>query len=1095
MKKLNTNHQVVRRLLDRYPRGSTWMRMFLMLMIMIMSSAFAMAQVTYGIKLAGEDVTSNNCDNLTEISGVSGTVYFDPNTRTLTLDNATIETEGNNAILNETCKDLVIKLIGTNTIDVKEKAAIVLQEKTTIMGASGSKFTVLCNKAAVLFDSCPLEISSCYLKAYGQYGITGYANNAEEMLTIRNSYVEAMGPEGSICDLAGVKLEGCFFYKPYYASYDASTRSVAVGGSTVTETIEIEPDTYGIMIAGSKSVTSLNCNDLSILEGVEGKVSYNDETKTLTMKDATIKTSFGRGYGIWSNQKDLKIEVFGNNSITMTDDCIRIPYGATICGTGTLSLKSTDYCGIIYGSSLTVEGVKLYTKGHLGITGYYGTNEETLTVRNAYVEATGNYGSICNLLDLVLDGCSIIQPEDAAFDANVHGVALNGIVVQSKVVIEPSYGIKIAGVDVTRKNCKDLSVIEGVSGNVSFDAATKTLTLDNATIVSTKEPAIQNNQCEGLVIKVLGKNDITATKAVGVKVVRPTTVSGIGGSSLLNVKAGYSAMYMTSTPLTIQDCEVTAVGTYGITGNGINKDVLTIRNSRVKAKGGEGDLNDYEDYGSITDLNDLVLEGCHFHLPGNAMFNEELGGVVEGSGGWLTTDTVVIEPDSYGIKIAGVDVTTLNCKDLSVIEGVDGKISYNPETNTLTMEDVTINAAYNVINHGIANLRAKDLNIEVVGNNTITSGFNTITSGIPCIIFEPTTISGSGTLNLKNTYCGIYMVSSSLTVKDVKLYAEGDYGVAGYVGNSDEILTLRNAYVEATSSKGSICDIYNLVLDGCSIIQPEDAAFDANVHAVALNGEVVTDKVVIAPDNLGFEIAGEKVTRKNCKDLSVIKGVSGTVSYDPNTKTLTLDNATITNEDEGYGKGIVNKNISDFTIRLIGENTVTTGRASLVLNQPSTITGEGSLSLSSQKYCGLDMEAASVLIDNTKLFVRGAYGIAGYVGAETEVLTVRNSYVEAEGFALGSIVFLSNLILEDCAITQPDGAEFDAQKKAVVLNGEEIKSKVVIAPATNGISDIITDVPAHAKGIYSVTGVKQTQQWNELPAGIYIVDGVKRVKK
>ena len=887
MKKLNTNHQVVRRLLERYPRGGTWMRMFLMLMILMMSSAFAMAQETYGIKLAGEDVTSNNCDNLTEISGVNGTVYFDPNTRTLTLDNATIETEGNNAILNETCKDLVIKLIGTNTIDVKEKAAIVLQEKTTIMGASGSKFTVLCNKAAVLFDSCPLEISSCWLKAYGQYGITGYANNAEEMLTIRNSYVEAMGPEGSICDLAGVKLEGCFFYKPYYASYDASTRSVAVGGSTVTETIEIEPDTYGIMIAGSKSVTSLNCNDLSILEGVEGKVSYNDETKTLTMKDATIKTSFGRGYGIWSNQKDLKIEVFGNNSITMTDDCIRIPYGATICGTGTLSLKSTDYCGIIYGSSLTVEGVKLYTEGHLGITGYYGTNEETLTVRNAYVEATGNYGSICNLLDLVLDGCSIIQPEDAAFDANVHGVALNGIVVQSKVVIVPS----------------------------------------------------------------------------------------------------------------------------------------------------------------------------------------------------------------YGIKIAGKDVTTLNCKDLSVIEGVDGKISYNPETNTLTMEDVTINAAYNVINHGIANLRAKDLNIEVVGNNTITSGFNTITSGIPCIIFEPTTISGSGTLNLKNTYCGIYMVSSSLTVKDVKLYAEGDYGVAGYVGNSDEILTLRNAYVEATSSKGSICDIYNLVLDGCSIIQPEGAAFDANVHAVALNGEVVTDKVVIAPDNLGFEIAGEKVTRKNCKDLSVIKGVSGNVSYDPNTKTLTLDNATITNEDEGYGKGIVNKNISDFTIRLIGENTVTTGRASLVLNQPSTITGEGSLSLSSQKYCGLDMEAASVLIDNTKLFVRGAYGIAGYEGAETEVLTVRNSYVEAEGFALGSIVFLSDLILEDCAITQPDGAEFDAQKKAVVLNGEEIKSKVVIAPATNGISDIITDVPAHAKGIYSVTGVKQTQQWNELPAGIYIVDGVKRVKK
>ena len=57
----------------------------------------------------------------------------------------------------------------------------------------------------------------------------------------------------------------------------------------------------------------------------------------------------------------------------------------------------------------------------------------------------------------------------------------------------------------------------------------------------------------------------------------------------------------------------------------------------------------------------------------------------------VVTDKVVIEPDSYGIKIDDKYVTSLNCKDLSVIDGVDGKMSYNPETKTLTMEDVTIN--------------------------------------------------------------------------------------------------------------------------------------------------------------------------------------------------------------------------------------------------------------------------------------------------------------------------------------------------------------------------------------------------------------------
>lgn len=92
------------------------MRMFLTLVLIMMSSAFVMAQETYGIKIAGEYITGYNRYDLTEINGVSGKVYFDPNTRTLTLDNATIEADGSNAILNQDCDYLVIELIGTNTL-------------------------------------------------------------------------------------------------------------------------------------------------------------------------------------------------------------------------------------------------------------------------------------------------------------------------------------------------------------------------------------------------------------------------------------------------------------------------------------------------------------------------------------------------------------------------------------------------------------------------------------------------------------------------------------------------------------------------------------------------------------------------------------------------------------------------------------------------------------------------------------------------------------------------------------------------------------------------------------------------------------------
>ena len=106
---------------------------------MMMSSAFVMAQEKYGFKVAGVDVTSDNYLDLTEINGVSGKVYFDPNTRTLTLDNATIEANDCNAILNETCDNLLIELIGTNTINVTNSAGIYTRESTVILGDGGAK--------------------------------------------------------------------------------------------------------------------------------------------------------------------------------------------------------------------------------------------------------------------------------------------------------------------------------------------------------------------------------------------------------------------------------------------------------------------------------------------------------------------------------------------------------------------------------------------------------------------------------------------------------------------------------------------------------------------------------------------------------------------------------------------------------------------------------------------------------------------------------------------------------------------------------------------------------------------------------------------
>lgn len=634
---------------------------------------------------------------------------------------------------------------------------------------------------------------------------------------------------------------------------------------------------------------------------------------------------------------------------------------------------------------------------------------------------------------------------------------------------QETYGIKIAGEDITGYNRYDLTEISGVSGKVSFDPNTRTLTLDNATIEANDYNAILNETCDYLSIELIGTNTIYVTGAAGIKLKEETTIwSNSGGK--LSVKSDGCALLFGGCPLKISNCWLEAEGAWGISANNnVAEEVLTIRNSHVEAKGSTG---------SICDIANLVLEGCSITQPDGAWFSTQNNAVV--LNGEMVTDKVVIVP-SYGVQIAGVYVTSLNCNDLSVIDGVDGKMSYDPETNTLTMEDVTINVSD--IN-GIVNRSVEGMKIKLVGNNTITTNEACIT------ILQPSTISGSGTLRLKSSdNCGLYL-PSSLTVEGVTIYAEGEWGIAGQeFQTSGNVLTICNAYVEATGSSGSICDLQNLVLDGCAITQPVGASFDANSYAVVLNDKLVTDKVVIEPDSYGFNIAGENVTKKNCKDLSVIDGVDGKISYDPETKTLTMEDVTINTP----GNGIWNKYVEGLKIVVVGNNIITSQTACISIQKTSTISGSGTLRLKTPYDCGLYLHT-SLSVEGVKLYAEGKYGVAGVDGKIGEILTLRNAYVEATGRE-GSVCDLQNLILDGCTITQPEGAAFDGALHAVALNGEVVTDKVVIEPDASGISDITTDVPAHAKGIYSVTGVKQTQQWNELPAGIYIVDGVKRVKK
>jgi len=402
--------------------------------------------------------------------------------------------------------------------------------------------------------------------------------------------------------------------------------------------------------------------------------------------------------------------------------------------------------------------------------------------------------------------------------------------------------------------------------------------------------------------------------------------------------------------------------------------------------------------------------------------------------GLLASASTAMAQTTYDLKIAGVDVTSANCSDLSVISGVSGTVKYDPTNKVLTLQNATI---INTDDDAIVS-KITGLTVKVIGTNNLTE---TMT------FHNPATITGGGTLNVESqNFCAIYVNKTNLTIDGCTVKAKGRWGITGENGSS-ETLTIKNSTVTAEgASKGSITNFASLTLDGCAITWPVGAAFDASLHAVVLGGSVVKSKVVISPTGGGTTyydllVAGEQVTSANCSNLSVISGVSGTVKYDPTNKVLTLQNTTI-QTNTSYA---IVSDIDGLTIKVIGTNTLTTeAYATLVFKKPLTITGGGVLNSNSRYVSAIYVNKTNLTIDGCTVNAKGEWGISG--DSSSERLTIKNSTVTAEGVTDGSIVDFAGLTLDGCAITQPAGAAFDASLKAVALGGAVVKSKVVISP-------------------------------------------------
>ena len=193
-------------------------------------------------------------------------------------------------------------------------------------------------------------------------------------------------------------------------------------------------------------------------------------------------------------------------------------------------------------------------------------------------------------------------------------------------------------------------------------------------------------------------------------------------------------------------------------------------------------------------------------------------------------------------------------------------------------------------------------------------------------------------------------------------------------------------------------------------------------------------------------INGTQVTSENCSNLKVISGVSGTaVSYNPTTKTLTLNNATISSTSNVP----VNNYIAGLTIKVIGTNRLKTtegNHIALQIMQNTTITGTGTLNAGSAVTSGCMVNTGKTLTINggVQMYCVGyIYGIYGYSTSSRLVISGANTKLSAMGVTNGSYYQLVTTMNDGLAITSPAGAYFNSNG-TVTYNGTMVKNQEVV---------------------------------------------------
>lgn len=208
-------------------------------------------------------------------------------------------------------------------------------------------------------------------------------------------------------------------------------------------------------------------------------------------------------------------------------------------------------------------------------------------------------------------------------------------------------------------------------------------------------------------------------------------------------------------------------------------------------------------------------------------------------------------------------------------------------------------------------------------------------------------------------------------------------------------------------------------------------------------------------ESYGLKIGGVLLTSDNYTNITAAGGFdavkSGTVTYDPATRTLTLNNAVL----ESSSSCLQIPANYEYTLELAqGTSNTLIGNPTILANGPLTIEGGGSVSLGVTKTSSpISFQPSAthpdytLTIRNCTLTATGTSG--GFYGAGTRGhLVIENAEVRVTGNAKGSIMRFGSMTLTNAVIDSPTKAEWNQPAHAVCMHGssDPVTSEVVIVP-------------------------------------------------